>query len=424
MSPACPSVTDTDDFIKLSNGAPYDRNRTLSLQSTTNEPLMLFEGGAVGGVVGAAHPRPAQTASAASAAVATPHVKPQFVEVPYGHQPSTTTPRQPSHHRSQEAGGVAVRGGAGQLISEESFKSMMGTSATTLFNETETGNGGGRPAKPKFRFPAQTHQTASPASVPTSSSSLVGVEPRSIATGGGSATTPITVSPRKVTKYPTTKLDVIQPLRLGCNDVMHPDDAKFIATAALGETSNSAQHSAQRSRPNTARSATGDGPSARLYPQRAPAQSSASARPPSATTKSSLLGGGRSTTTPQAPLIQYSGLTSNPSFVTSDLDRLQPPTYSPRLARPPSAPAFPYQRKTLEMSHQTDTLLQEAVDKATHITSRIVSNLRQRRLVTSQATGGRKGDGRVFLTLEQQPLPQELVRAVAMSSASPRKRDV
>jgi hypothetical protein len=404
MSPACPSVTDTDDFIKLSSGAAHDKNRAMSLQSATNEPLALFEGGDAG-----TSSRPGATAMATPH----PHVKPQFVELPQHLDEINASPRQPLTHRGQESGvppsaehGMTTRGGGG-LIAEDSMKSMMGISTTS----EEVANGSSRPKKPKFRFPAQTHQTTHP---PTQSL------PPGLEAPSPVGSAPNTPRILKKTTYPSSKLDVIQPLRLGCNDVMHPDDAKFIATAALGELCLP-HHSTQRSRPNTARS---DGPSARLYPQPAPtsASLSASARPASAT-KTSLLGGGRSTLIPQAPLIQYSGLTSNPSFITSDLDRLQPPTYSPRLARPPSAPAFPYQRKTLEMSHQTDTLLQEAVDKATHITSRIVSNLRQRRLVTSQATGGRKGDGRVFLTLEQQPIPQELVRAVAMSSTTPRKRE-
>lgn len=231
-------------------------------------------------------------------------------------------------------------------------------------------------------------------------------------------------SPRTIKKatYPATKMDVIQPLHLGCNDVYHPEDAKYISAVVAGGGS-AGVHSLEPkgsttnswSRPHSARNNI---VSERLYPQPPPP---ATSRPPSASKPSVV--GGRSTAVAQAPLIQYNGLTVNPAIVTSDVNRLRPPTYSPRLARPPSAPTFPYQRKTLEMSHRTDTLLQDAVDKATHISSRIVSNIRQRRLVSSNTSGGRKGDGRVFLTLEQQPLPQELVRAVALSNASPRKRD-
>lgn len=117
-----------------------------------------------------------------------------------------------------------------------------------------------------------------------------------------------------------------------------------------------------------------------------------------------------------SPLIHYEGLSARVTHSTSDMDRLRPPSYvESRAMRPPATPTFPYQRKTEEMSSRTETLLQAAVDTANNISGRIVGNLRQRRLLRG-TYGGRTGDGRVFLTLDQQPLPPAMVQLALQAS--------
>jgi hypothetical protein len=351
-SPPCPSV-DTDDFV----GSAAGRSRATSLVGEGALSTAFAEEFSI-----TCEPPPPTTTETAP--------KPQFVEMPM----LSMAPTSP------------VRTKIGSLRSMREDDPLRASMASSAYVDGEF-NAQQQPKKPTFHLPMGSGAIVLPSSLQNS--------PRTV----------------KKASYPATKSQVVAPIRFGCNEVYHPDDAKYLAVVAKGGGSDG---TAPTRRPNSAR--CHELAMDRLYPQPHPA----SARPPSA----KPMGTRTTTRTAQPPLIHYSGLTTKPAFITSDMNRLQPPTYSPRLARPPSAPTFPYQRKTVEMSHKTDKLLQDAVDKATHISSRIVSNIRQRRLVGSNTSGGRQGgDGRVFLTLDQQPIPPELVRAVAMTSASsPRKR--
>jgi hypothetical protein len=119
------------------------------------------------------------------------------------------------------------------------------------------------------------------------------------------------------------------------------------------------------------------------------------------------------------PLIRYVGLSSEPfNALPYELTKRQPPKYATEGgARSDSASTaqlvFKYQRKTEEMNSQTEKMLQDAVDTANSISSRIVSNLRQRKLLR-QAGGSGSGDGRVFMTLEQQAIPSDMLRKPAI----------
>lgn len=214
-----------------------------------------------------------------------------------------------------------------------------------------------------------------------------------------------TVSPRGKTTTiacPASANDVSTAVNFGCSTFHVPhrhvsNDVSPRRTEANGARPQSGRTDAMRA--DAMR---------RLYPQPPTAS-----RPASGALRTLQLSSVRHDVE-SAPLVEYpGGLEAHPAFTTRDVERLRPPVYSARRQgeRPPSAPVFRYQRKTAEMSHKTDKLLQDAVDNATSISSRIVSNLRQRRLLSAANRSG-TSDGRVFLTLEQQPIPPEVSRAV------------